>query len=256
MKAIVITVLTIYSSAVSSQWIVCKTPTGGTTFCRSETPLPAMSPPTLLQPPATVPATAPAPPVQVTGTIVSGQQPKWCNNGKPQNATESVICNTKSLWAWDAAYNDVWKQTPKDSRPDGKMALDDRDRHIDPNQIASWYQSAIGQLKSGSVTTQSSGMQSGGDKMDWCNKKLNPAESRLCAISTTAIATLDRQINDAYKAYKKGNDNRWQQEKQKQKAWLEQRNAFLLSQGGGSNDQVIATQILQMYQSRVAELQQ
>ena len=247
MKAIVITVLTIYSSAVSSQWIVCKTPTGGTTFCRSETPLPAMSPPTLLQPPATV--TAAAPPVQVT-------QPKWCNNGKPQNATESVICNTESLWAWDAAYNDVWKQTPNDRRPNGRMALTDRDQYTDANQIASWYQSAIGQLKSGSVTTQSHGMQSGGDKMDWCNKKLNPAESRLCAISTTAIATLDRQINDAYKAYKKMNDNRWQQEKQKQKAWLEQRNAFLLGQGSGSNDQVIATQILQMYQSRVAELQQ
>lgn len=254
MKMIVITVLTIYSSAVSSQWIVCKTPTGGTTFCRSEAPLPAMSPPTLLQPPATV--TAAAPPVQVTGTIVNGQQPKWCNNGKPQNATESVICNTQSLWAWDAAYNDVWKQTPKGSRPDGKMALTDRDQYTDANQIASWYQSAIGQLKSGSVTTQSSGMQSGGDKMDWCNKKLNPAESRLCAISTTAIATLDRQINDAYKAYKKRNDNRLQEEIQNQKAWLEQRNAFLLSQGGGSNDQVIATQILQMYQSRIAELQQ
>lgn len=256
MKIAVATVLMIYNVAEAGDWVICQTPTGGTTFCRGNTPPPAQALSTVPATQAVLPQT-PAPQM-VTGTIIGGtdQQPDWCRNGKPQTPTETVICSTQILWAWDKAYNTVWRNTPKSARPDGMVALRDRNQYTQPGQIIAWYQSALSQLNTGQVA-QAAESSGGGSAIKWCDKSnLNEAERNLCKLaeSVPALASYEEQINNAYKAYKNKNASRWAQEKQKQRTWLEQRNMLLLSVGQ-ADPQVAATQLIQLYQKRIAELQ-
>ena len=261
MKIAVATVLMIYNVAEAGDWVICQTPTGGTTFCRGNTPPPAQALSTVPATQAVLPQT-PAPQM-VTGTIIGGtdQQPDWCRNGKPQTPTETVICSTQPLWAWDTAYNTVWRNTPKSARPNGMAVLKDRDQYTNPGQIAAWYQSALSQLNTGQVTQAAGssgvGNNDSGSVIKWCGKpNLNKAESTLCELAkvATALATYETQLNDAYKTSKKLNASLWEQEKQKQRTWLEQRNMLLLSVGQ-ADPQVAATQLIQLYQKRIAELQ-
>ena len=273
-KVMMILILMTFSiDAVSEGWAVCRTPTGGAVFCRSSAP-PVLAP----QPvPQMAPQPVPVPqPLAMAGTALSAQPP-WCNNGRPQNQTESVICGTQSLWHWDIAYNAVWNAwdtATRGPKPNGKGALKDRDQYTSPDQIAAWYQSAIGQLNSGSppvaqqqaapavaLATTSSGGDGNGGVIKWCSgkKKLNEAEQTLCKLAKDApvLASLEGQINDAYKAYKKKNANQRELEVQKQRAWLERRDEFLLSLSTVQvNPQIAATQLTQFYQRRIAELKQ
>lgn len=262
MMVMMATVLMICNVAEAGEWTICKTPSGGTTFCRNAESPPAQA---QLPPPVAMSPTQPPPSTGVTGIMINGnQQPGWCNNGKPQNPTESVICSSPELWAWDKAYNDAWTNTPQAARPDGKKALEDRNRYTNPAQIAAWYKSAIGQLTSGSPQVAQVAPSSGGDNnsggvIPWCNKKLNEAERTLCQLAqkSPALATLEWQLNNAYTAYRNNNASRWRQENQKQRTWLEQRNTFLLSvNNANANPQLAATQLSELYQRRIAELQQ
>ena len=262
MMVMMATVLMICNVAEAGEWTICKTPSGGTTFCRNAESPPAQA---QLPPPVAMSPTQPPPSTGVTGIMINGnQQPGWCNNGKSLNPTESVICSSPELWAWDKAYNDAWTNTPQAARPDGKKALEDRNRYTNSAQIAAWYKSAIGQLTSGSpqvaqVAPSSGGGNNSGGVIPWCNKKLNEAERILCQLarSSPVLATLEWQLSNAYTAYRDNNVSRWTQEKQKQRTWLEQRNTFLLSvNNANANPQLAATQLSELYQRRIAELQQ
>jgi uncharacterized protein YecT (DUF1311 family) len=237
------------SIACAQQYAVCKTPNGATIFCKSATAntLPTTSSPQLLP---------------------QSAMPWWCSTGKLQTPTEQTICQTASLYALDAKYNELWATLPQDMRP-SRESLKDRDRHgVDVAAISAWYNSAIQQLRQAvpqpqlpsSLQPQLAGQTYGDNaKFSWCSSsKLKSAEERLCQLATTDIVKLDVQLQTSYNKLKRELKDKPRDLTKEQKAWLAQRDALLANNAAATQASYVqAVQLLlkQLYTERLKELQ-